>query len=155
MWAVRASASTSPAASDRRPAEARIAGLDPVAELRGAGLVEGLVVVLTLCILAFVAIPPYMERSEQARVRKLTEALNRLAVLQERHFSSERRFAADLEQLQFEQPDDAQLLVMHASDDGWSARGRDGASERTCAVFYGNAPPVAPASVPGVITCDR
>jgi hypothetical protein len=41
-----------------------------------------------------------------------------------------------------------------ANSTGWSASIGHSGTSVTCAVFYGDAGAVAPATVPGVVTCD-
>jgi len=43
--------------------------------------------------------------------------------------------------------------VLQATPGGWSARASHTQTTRQCALFQGNATPVAPATVEGKITC--
>jgi Tfp pilus assembly protein PilE len=121
----------------------------------GIGTLEVVIILVTLAVLGLIAVPPYLASRDRARVEAVSSALRELSVSQEAFFQTHRRYAEGLQALGLEAPAGVEVRVVSAASAGWAARAVNRASGATCAVFYGTATAVSPATVPGVVTCER
>lgn len=137
-----------------RPAPPRAAGRAARRPRRGFTLVELLIVVVIVGILAMLAIPRFATTKGKANTAKVKSDLRTLATAQEGYFYENGSYTTDLALLRVEPSRDVTLTVGEATAAGWSATAvQPGSPGITCAVFYGGATPVAPATVEGVAAC--
>ena len=122
---------------------------------RGFTLVELLLVMVVLGVLATIVIPKFNKTRERAYVSSMKSDLRNLATIQEVYYSESNNFTYtnDLTALGFHKSEGVDVLVGEADNRGWSATATHVASPTECAVFYGEAAAVNPASVAGVVTC--
>jgi prepilin-type N-terminal cleavage/methylation domain-containing protein len=121
----------------------------------GFSLIELLIVVVIIGILAAIAIPAFANTKGKALVSKVKSDLRNLATAQEGYFYTHGEYTADLAALDLEVSPGVTLDIEEADVSGWSATGTaQGANPTTCALFYGSAGAVAPATVEGQLTCD-
>jgi prepilin-type N-terminal cleavage/methylation domain-containing protein len=122
---------------------------------RGFTLVELLVVIVVIGILATVAVVKFGQARDEAFRSVLVSDLRNLVVSQEVYFASHGTYAADLADLDFNHSEQVTMTVVAGDTDGWSAWGahvyRD---PLRCAVFYGGAAAVAPATVERIVACE-
>jgi type II secretion system protein G len=124
---------------------------------QGFTLIELIVVVVVIGILAAIAVPKFFLTRERAYRTSMQADLKSLATLQEIYHVSNLTYSGSLAALEMSVSEGVELNVNEAGARGWSAQTtHPGVPGRTCGVFYGDAAPGggAPATVPGVITCD-
>ncbi|HSM04411.1 MAG TPA: prepilin-type N-terminal cleavage/methylation domain-containing protein [Longimicrobiales bacterium] len=121
---------------------------------KGFTLIELLIVVVIIGILAAIAIPKFSATREKAFVSSMKSDLKNMATQQEIYYADSYTYTTDTALLEFSPSDGVNAPTMAASTTGWSAVITHNGTTRTCAVFYGDAVAVAPATVAGVVTCD-
>ena len=122
---------------------------------KGFTLIELLIVVVIIGILAAIAIPKFSATREKAYVSAMKSDLKNLATQQEIYYSDNFNYSTDLAALEFSQSDGVTVVVGVATSTGWSATAtHEGlTAAQNCALFYGDAAQVAPATVAGAIVC--
>jgi prepilin-type N-terminal cleavage/methylation domain-containing protein len=122
---------------------------------RGFTLIELLIVVVIIGILAMVALPKFRETKGKAFASTMKSDLKNIASLQEDFYYNNESYTADLGQLGFAGTNGVQLNIAQADGGGWSAQAtHPQAAPLTCAVFYGAANPLGPATVEGQVMCQ-
>jgi prepilin-type N-terminal cleavage/methylation domain-containing protein len=122
---------------------------------RGFTLVELLIVVVIIGILAAIAIPKFQDSKGKAYASSLKSDLKNLSSSQEDHFYTNETYSTNIGALNFKPSPGVVLTITEATVGGWSATTTHPAAfPLTCAVFYGNASPVAPATIEGVVHCQ-
>jgi prepilin-type N-terminal cleavage/methylation domain-containing protein len=117
-------------------------------------LVELLVVVVIIGILAAFAIPQFRNTKGKAHAAALRTDLRNLATAEESFFYSNGHYTLALDSVPFKGSPGVVVTLSEASTTGWSANATHPESyPLKCAVFMGNASPVAPATSEGVISC--
>lgn len=125
-----------------------------VVRRRGFTLIELLIVVVVIGILAAIAIPKFTDTKGKAYAGSMKSDLKNLASRQEDFFYSNETYAGSLAAVAFDGSPGVVLVIVSASVSGWSASAtHPSATPLTCAVYYGNSAPVAPATAPGVVHC--
>ena len=120
----------------------------------GFTLIELLIVMVVLGILAAIVIPKFSATREKAYVSTMKSDLKNLASQQEIYYADQYAYTTSLTDLEALESDAVTIDIGAASGTGWSATSAHTGTTRTCAVFYGDATAVAPATAAGVITCD-
>jgi prepilin-type N-terminal cleavage/methylation domain-containing protein len=124
---------------------------------RGFTLIELLIVVVIIGILAAIAVPKFAATKERAYLGTMKSDLRNLATAQESYFYDNNTYyigAVPTAGFLYNPSRDVSVTIGEASIAGWSATAsHPGAPGRTCAVFYGNAAVVAPATTEGIVTC--
>ncbi len=122
---------------------------------QGFTLIELLIVVVIIGILAAIAIPKFQETKGKAYASSLKSDLKNLASMQEDYFYYNEAYATSVGSLSFSGTDGVTITIAEADGRGWSATSTHPAAfPLTCAVFYGQAAPIAPATIEGVIHCQ-
>lgn len=128
----------------------------------GFTLIELLIVIVIIGILAAIAIPKLSATRERAFYKAVQSDLRNLVTQQELFYSlpqNEYTYAADVTDpvLDFHASSGVTVEIGAADNVGWSATGTheglDPAGAPHCAVFVGEATPMAPAEDAGVIRC--
>jgi type IV pilus assembly protein PilA len=121
----------------------------------GFTLIELLVVVVVVGILAAMAIPKFNSTKGKANLSALRSDLHNLMVTEESYFIDHRQYSTNLDSLGVRFSRGVVLTVHEASLTGWSASAYHPSSwPRTCALYFGSAAPVTPASSPGTVSCN-
>lgn len=120
----------------------------------GFTLVEVMVVVVIIGLLAAIAIPKFTDSKSRAYVTSQRSDLSNLAMQQELFYNSGQVYGLTAAQVGVTPTTGVTLSILEATGSGWSASTSHAGTTTSCAVFYGTATPVAPASQPGVIDCN-
>ena len=118
-------------------------------------LVELLIVVVVLGILAAIAIPKFKSTKGKGYAASVKTDLRNLATAEESFFYSNANYTTALDSVPFKGSPGVVITVQEATTTGWSADGTHPlAYPLKCAVFMGNATPLAPATAEGVLACQ-
>lgn len=121
----------------------------------GFTLIELLVVIVVIGIIAAIAVPRYSNAREKSKASVLISDLRNLATAEEGYFYEHRTYALALDSLRFSASTAVLVTILEATNTGWSASAvQPTQTAKRCAVFYGNAAPVAPATVEGIPACQ-
>jgi prepilin-type N-terminal cleavage/methylation domain-containing protein len=133
------------------------ASVSPRAHRAGFTLIELLIVVVIIGLLAAIAIPKFAATKDQARVAEMRSDLHNLATAQEAYTSDNNVYyagAVPSAALLYSPSSAISITLTEGTASGWSAVASSTQTTRTCALFVGNAAPVAPASAEGQIACS-
>jgi prepilin-type N-terminal cleavage/methylation domain-containing protein len=114
---------------------------------RGLTVVEMLIVIFIVGLLAGITIPMIAARSSRADVGVARNDLRALASAQESWFYKHATYTTAIDSLAVTTSAGVPVTVREASPTGWSA------TAGACAVYFGDAVPLAPAKAPGQVTC--
>jgi prepilin-type N-terminal cleavage/methylation domain-containing protein len=129
--------------------------VDQRQDKRGFTLIELLIVVVIIGILAAIAIPKFQNTKGKANAAALKSDLRNLATAEESYMFDNNSYTSVVSNLAFNQSPGVILTVTTATASGWGAIATHPASyPLTCALFFGNVAPVAPATVEGLIGCQ-
>ncbi len=125
----------------------------------GFTLIELLTVVVIIGILASIAIPKFGATKEKAYVAKLKADLRNLATAQEAYFYDNTAYyngpIPNPGVLAFGPSSGVNIVLSNVTVSGWAATATHvQAPGRTCAIFFGTAPPLAPATAEGEVACS-
>lgn len=122
---------------------------------KGFTLIELLIVVVIIGILAAIAIPKFSATREKAYYAAMKSDLKNLASQQEIYYADNYTYTDNTDDLGFASSEGVTVAIGAPTATGWSATaihsGLDAAS--LCAIFAGDADPVAPATQAGAIEC--
>jgi type IV pilus assembly protein PilA len=123
----------------------------------GFTLIELLIVVVIIGILAAIAIPKFSSTKEKAYLAKMKSDLRNLATAQESYMGQNFVYyggALPNAALTYNPSAGVTITIPAASAAGWSALATmPGLTPKSCALYVGGVPPVAPAIAEGQITC--
>jgi prepilin-type N-terminal cleavage/methylation domain-containing protein len=119
----------------------------------GFTLIELLIVVVIIGVLAAIAIPKFSATREKAYVSAMKSDLRKLAGKQEIYYSDNFQYTTDLATLEFLLSEAVTVGIGAASGTGWSATATHAGTSVSCAMFYGDASAVSPATMPNIVTC--
>ena len=127
-------------------------------QTKGFTLIELLIVVVIIGILAAIAIPKFTNTKGKAVVSAMRSDLRNLASVQETFWTLNQTYYAgaipNLAAFEFSPSQGITITVVAADAAGWSATAAaPGLTAQTCAIFYGNTPPLAPATVDAAVAC--
>ena len=120
---------------------------------KGFTLIELLIVVVIIGILAAIAIPKFSSTREKAYVSAMKSDLRNLSNQQELYFADNYTYSSDEAAMEFFQSDRVEVTVVDAATTGWSASATHTTTSVVCAIYYGDAGAVTPATEKGVVEC--
>lgn len=123
--------------------------------LRGFSLIELLLVLLVVGVLVGLAIPRYREYRRRYYVATIVTDLRNLATTEDAYWNVTGTYSSDLRQIQYDSSPRVSVSVVAADTLGWAAKASYAGDTAMCAVYYGNAPVVPPATLKGVIGCNE
>jgi type IV pilus assembly protein PilA len=120
----------------------------------GFTLIELLVVIVIIGILSALVIPRFANTRGTANVARVKSDLRNLQTAQEAYFYEHQTYAPSSSLLMSAVSPGVTLTIVEATGTGWSATAvHPAAVPVTCAVYYGTAAQVAPATKDGQIAC--
>ncbi len=121
----------------------------------GFTLIELLIVVVIIGILAAIAIPKFQATKGKAYYAGMRSDLRNLATSEEGYFYDHATYTTFLDSVQLTPTNGNTVIVTQATPTGWSATSSNAQSyPHFCALFLGDAAPVAPATAAGVVACN-
>jgi type IV pilus assembly protein PilA len=123
---------------------------------RGFTLIELLIVVVIIGILSAIAIPKFASTKERAFLATMKSDLRNLVTAQEAYLSDNGAYYAGAipnVAFPYRPSTGATVTVVATVPGGWSASASYTGTSKTCAIFYGNAAVLAPATANGEPKC--
>jgi type IV pilus assembly protein PilA len=125
---------------------------------QGFTLIELLIVVVIIGILAAIAIPKFANTKEKAVVASMKSDLRNLASAQEAYWVDNRTYYGGVipaAGLQFNPSLGVMVVIVTATDAGWSARATAlPLTPSQCVIFYGTTAPIPPAVADAAVACS-
>ncbi len=121
----------------------------------GFSLIELFVVLVVIGILVGLAIPRMHGFKHQFYLTTMISDLRNLAATEEGYWSSVDAYSSDLNALRFNLTPGVWVTFVQADSSGWSATATHDGDTSHCAIYYGNAPPLPPATVKNFIGCSK
>jgi type IV pilus assembly protein PilA len=126
----------------------------PARRRAGFTLIELLIVTVIIGLLASIAAPRFANTKGKAYAASLRGDLHNLATVQEEHFFDAASYSTSLTTLKFVPSPSVNLTIVEATATGWSAKAtHQAAAPILCAIYYGDAAPVPPATREGEVAC--
>ncbi len=119
----------------------------------GFTIIELLIVVVIIGILAAIAIPKFANTKEKAYVASMKADLRNLVGSEEGYLVDFQTYTSDLGTRYHESPR-VSVAIQGVSASGWAATALHTGTTMTCAIFYGNVTPPAPAALEGTPACN-
>ena len=119
-------------------------------------MIELLIVIVIIGILAAIAIPNFTSTKEKAYISTMKGDLRNLATAQESYIADASTYyngAVPAAVLVYSPSQGVTITIAEGTDKGWAATASSVGTTHTCAIFYGNATPPAPATVEGLVAC--
>lgn len=123
--------------------------------LRGFSLIELLVALLIIGILVGLAIPRYHEYKRRYYLTTMVTDLRNLATTEEAYWNITGTYSMDLRVIQYSSSPRVSVSMVSADTLGWAAKASYSGDSAMCAIYYGNAPVLAPATLKDVIGCTQ
>ncbi|MFL5638632.1 MAG: type IV pilin protein [Gemmatimonadaceae bacterium] len=127
----------------------------PGSNRRGFTLIELLIVVVIIGVLAAIAIPKFQNTKGKANAASLRADLRNLTTAEEAYFYDNSSYTTDISALNIRLTSGVSISFGVATAGGWSAKvTHPQAWPIQCAIFFGSAPALAPATNEGLMSCQ-
>ncbi|HEX6808786.1 MAG TPA: prepilin-type N-terminal cleavage/methylation domain-containing protein [Gemmatimonadaceae bacterium] len=123
--------------------------------LRGFSMIELLVVLVVMGVLVGLAIPRYREYKRRFYLTTMVTDLRNLASTEEAYWNIAGTYSTDLRLIQYSSSPRVSISMVSADTLGWAAKASYAGDSAMCAIYYGNAPVLAPATLKNVIGCTQ
>ncbi len=121
----------------------------------GFTIIELLIVVVIIGILAAIAIPKFANTKEKAYVASMKADLRNLVGSEEGYLVDFQTYTSKAGLgTQYQESPGITVTVQGVSGSGWAATAWHTGTTMTCAIFYGNVAPPAPAALEGTPACN-
>ena len=120
----------------------------------GFSLIELLMVLVIIAILAAISIPRIHTMKHRAYVTEMEEDLKNLAVTEEAYWSAVDTYTNDIVALRFQSSPGVTITFVEADATGWSASAAVVNDTSICAIYYGTAAVLPPATTKTIIGCQ-
>ena len=117
-------------------------------------MIELFTVLAIVAILTALAVPRLHDFKHRYYQATLLSDLRNLAVTEESYWSAVDRYTSDMTALRFVPTNLVTVTFVEADSVGWSAKAVHANDTITCAVYYGSAAILPPATAKSVINCD-
>jgi prepilin-type N-terminal cleavage/methylation domain-containing protein len=121
---------------------------------QGFSLMELFTVLFIIAILTALAVPRIHDYKHRYYMATMLSDLRNLAVTEESYWSAADTYTSDVAALKFVSSPDVTITFVEADSMGWSAKATHLNDASSCAVYYGAAAIVAPATAKSVIACQ-
>jgi len=122
---------------------------------KGFTLIELLIVVVIIGILAAIAVPKFKNTKGKAFAASLKSDLRNLATAEEAYFYENASYTSSVAALNVSLTSGVVISFGVATPGGWSANVTHPlAFPIQCALFMGSAPPLPPATIEGILSCQ-
>ena len=122
-------------------------------DTKGFTLIELLIVVVIIGILAAIAIPKFSSTREKAYISAMKSDLRNLSNQEELYYADNYTYSTSNTDVELVESDRVTVTITEGATTGWSATSSHTSTGVTCAIYYGDAAAVAPASDKGVVEC--
>lgn len=119
----------------------------------GFSLIELLVVLVVIGILVGLAIPRYRDYKRRFYLTTMVADLRNLATTEAAFWNISGTYSMNLQQIQYSASPQVSISIVSADTLGWAAKASYAGDSATCAIYFGNAPILAPATLKNVIGC--
>ena len=127
----------------------------PWSNRRGFTLIELLIVVVIIGVLAAIAVPKFQNTKGKANAASLRADLRNLVTAEEAYFYDNSAYTNSVTSLNIRVTSGVTITFGSATAGGWSAKvTHPMAWPIECAVFFGAAPALPPATSEGLIACQ-
>lgn len=121
----------------------------------GFSLIELFVVLVVIGILVALAIPRMHGFKHQFYITTMISDLRNLAATEEGYWSATDSYTSNMSVMNFNLTPGVWVNFVQADSQGWSATATHDDDTSTCAIYYGNAPPLPPATLKNSIGCSK
>ena len=120
----------------------------------GFSLIELFIVLVVIGILVGLAVPRFRQFKHRYYITTMVSDLRNLAATEEGYWSATDVYTSDIAALKYDPSPSVRITFVEVTRSGWSAYATHENDESKCAVYYGSAAVLAPATVKTIIACN-